>query len=160
MDVCGLCQLILLPRRGFLKLLQQALRVRPDGLGAFGIPCGSYIFLNCPTHLRSEERPFGNEDLPYVAVANLSFPELSDRIMLNICWVCCANTNCQGLSCECAQDRMPNGIDTTCAGLQGSPYICGAARVKQAFYGALLHLCAINVWEVQHSVPQQFFARC
>ena len=64
------------PRSGFLKLLQQALRVRPDGLAAFGVPCWSYIFLNCPTHKRCPERPFGDENLAYVRAANLSCPEL------------------------------------------------------------------------------------
>ena len=64
------------PRSGFLKLLQQALRVRPDGLAAFGVPCSSYIFLNCPTHKRCPERPFGDENLAYVRAANLSCPEL------------------------------------------------------------------------------------
>lgn len=63
-------------RSGFLKLLQLALRVRPDGLAAFGIPCGSYIFLNCPTHQRRADNPFGNEKLEYVSLANLSFPQL------------------------------------------------------------------------------------
>ena len=63
-------------RSGFLKLLQQALRVRPDGLAAFGIPCGSYIFLNSPTHCRTPDTPFGNESLGYVSTANLFHPKL------------------------------------------------------------------------------------
>ena len=66
-------------RHGYLKLIQQALRVRPDGLGAFGIPCGSYIFLNSPTHQRDAAHPFGNEDLGYIQVANLSMPEFASK---------------------------------------------------------------------------------
>ena len=70
------------PRQGYLKLIQQALRVRPDGLGAFDIPCGSYIFLNSPTHQRDAEQPFGNEDLHYIQVANLSMPEFANKHVL------------------------------------------------------------------------------
>lgn len=57
-------------RGGWLKLLQQALRVRPDGVGAFGIPCGSYIFLNSPTHKRDASNPFGDESFAYIRTAN------------------------------------------------------------------------------------------
>lgn len=71
-------------RSGFLKLLQQALRVKQNGLASLGIPCGSYIFLNCPTHKRSEANPFGNETLGYVATANLSAPEFNSGFELAI----------------------------------------------------------------------------
>ena len=64
------------PRNGFLKLLQEALRVRPDGLAAFGVPCGSYIFLNSPTHQRNPTNPFGNEERGYVCTANMWGPKL------------------------------------------------------------------------------------
>ena len=57
-------------RSGFLKILQSALRVKEDGLGAFGIPCHSYIFLNCPTHKRNSAQPFGDESLEYIRLAN------------------------------------------------------------------------------------------
>lgn len=78
-SISGLCHILMelcqfMPRSGFLKMLQGALRVRPDGLAAMGIPCGSYIFMNCPTHKRTAANPFGNEALPHVATANLSYP--------------------------------------------------------------------------------------
>ena len=63
------------PRSGFLKLLQQALRVRPEGLGAFGVPCSSFVFMNSATHMRSESSPYGNIELDYVVVANMRFPQ-------------------------------------------------------------------------------------
>lgn len=64
------CNNDILSTNGFLKLLQMALRVRPDGLASFGIPCGSYVFLNLPTHKRTAENPFGDESLEYVSLAN------------------------------------------------------------------------------------------
>lgn len=72
--------LLFVQRCGFLKLLQQALRVRPDGLAAFGIPCGSYIFLNCPTHCRTPDNPFGNENLGYASTANMLHPKLDFKM--------------------------------------------------------------------------------
>ena len=63
------------PRSGFLKLLQQALRVRPEGLAAFGIPCSSFVFMNAATHMRTESTPFGNIELDYIVVANTCFPQ-------------------------------------------------------------------------------------
>ncbi len=73
-------------RSGFLKLVQMALRVKPDGLASFGIPCGSYIFLNCLTHQRSEHSPFGNEDREYVRTANKLCPEFVYRNIQKNCF--------------------------------------------------------------------------
>ena len=74
-----------LPRNGFLKLLQMALRVRQDGLATFGIPCGSYVFLNLPTHQRTPECPFGDESKEYVALANQIGCRTALIIMVLIC---------------------------------------------------------------------------
>ena len=49
--------------------------MKADGVGSFGIPCGSYIFLNSPTHKRSASSPFGDESRDYVQTANLSYAE-------------------------------------------------------------------------------------
>lgn len=73
---------------GFLKLLQQALRVRPDGFAGFGIPCGSYIFLNCPTHQRSAAQPFGNEDLRYIQIANQIGCRTALILLVLVCRAC------------------------------------------------------------------------
>ena len=83
--------LLFVQRSGFLKLLQQALRVRPDGLAAFGIPCSSYIFLNSPTHRRTPDTPFGNESLDYVSIANLFYPKLDFNIFFNASRMLCVS---------------------------------------------------------------------
>lgn len=137
------------PRSGFLKLLQGALRVRPDGLGAFGIPCGSYIFLNCPTHKRTPSQPFGDESLDYVCAANLSYPEIMlSKVRFGNTYICLA------ISGLVTEDWMPSGLGYTCTGVPSSSRICRATIHKQVFHGAILpvhpkHMPAVGAWFLQ-----------
>ena len=56
-------------REGFLASIQSILRLREGGLATAGPPCGSFIFLNLGTSLRSKQRPFGGP-WAYVKRAN------------------------------------------------------------------------------------------
>ena len=56
-------------RKGFMKGVQLMLRVKRGGLATAGPPCGSFIFLNMGTSLRSWSRPLGGSR-PYVKEAN------------------------------------------------------------------------------------------
>ncbi|CAL1156411.1 unnamed protein product [Cladocopium goreaui] len=54
---------------GFLASIQSILRLREGGLATAGPPCGSFIYLNLGTSLRSKTRPFGGP-WAYVKRAN------------------------------------------------------------------------------------------
>lgn len=58
-------------REGFLRSIQLCLQLRPHGLCTAGPPCGSFVFLNMGTSLRSKNRPLGGPR-PYVRLANLT----------------------------------------------------------------------------------------
>lgn len=56
---------------GFQRLLHLALRLEEDALCVLGLPCTSYVFINKGTHCRTEDSPYGREDLQYVRDSNL-----------------------------------------------------------------------------------------
>lgn len=57
-------------REGFLKAIQNVLKMQPGALLTAGPPCASFTFINQGTSKRSRQRPFGNCLLRYVAAAN------------------------------------------------------------------------------------------
>ena len=57
-------------RIGFISAARSILKLRPGALATAGVPCGSYIFLNCPTSGRRRDTPLGREHLPYIMTAN------------------------------------------------------------------------------------------
>ena len=70
-------------REGFLASIQSILRLREGGLATAGPPCGSFIFLNMGTSLRSKARPFGGP-WAYVKRANQPLVLVSgNRIAVN-----------------------------------------------------------------------------
>ena len=58
-------------RSGFCQAIQGVLRVKEDGLVAFGPPCGSYAWINRSTSGRRPEKPYGFEHKPYVERASM-----------------------------------------------------------------------------------------
>lgn len=58
-------------RTGYLKAIQYALRVQADELVSFGLPCTLFIFMNSPTHQRSEESPYGDVSKQYIVQSNV-----------------------------------------------------------------------------------------
>ena len=57
-------------RLGMFKAVQLCLQVRPDGLATAGVPCHSFVWVNAGTAQRSNDSPFGREDLDYIVGAN------------------------------------------------------------------------------------------
>lgn len=57
-------------RQGFIRAVLGVLKCVPDGLLCLGPPCGSFVWLNLATSLRTQQRPFGNEDLNYVELGS------------------------------------------------------------------------------------------
>ena len=57
-------------RIGFISAVRGVLKLKPMGLATIGLPCGSFVWMNAATSKPSETRPFGDEDLPYIATAN------------------------------------------------------------------------------------------
>lgn len=58
-------------RRGFMKLIQLALRARGDSLLHCGPPCSSWVWVNRGTSLRSKDSPEGDMDVASVAASNM-----------------------------------------------------------------------------------------
>lgn len=58
-------------RLGFVLALRLVLRLRPGGILSMGPPCGSFIWCNLATSLRSLLNPLGNLDLPHVILGNV-----------------------------------------------------------------------------------------
>lgn len=100
--------------------------MRPDGLGAFGIPCGSYIFLNSPTHQRDDLHPFGREDLQYVQLANESLPEFAICQFPASFWITCPFAFLWDWPTQ-PKDRMQNGTGSIDITLPSRIHICGTA---------------------------------
>ena len=51
--------------------LRLVLRLRPGALLSLGPPCGSFVWCNLATSLRTVLRPLGNVDLPHVVLGNV-----------------------------------------------------------------------------------------
>ena len=66
---------------GMVRGVQLVLRLARRGLLYVGLPCSSYVFMSSSKHGRSEQRPEGNDFLPFVANANC----LCARAMLLAC---------------------------------------------------------------------------
>ena len=58
-------------RSGFYRAVLQTLRCCPDALLCMGPPCSTYVFMSLGTSLRSETRPYGNEDLQSIELGSL-----------------------------------------------------------------------------------------
>jgi len=59
-----------LPRCGFYSILLMVLRLRPGGLLIGGPPCGSFVWINRATSLRSRARILGDTTKSYIRAAN------------------------------------------------------------------------------------------
>ena len=70
-------------RSGMLKAVQLCLQLKEDALCTAGVPCHSFVYLNSGTAQRSDARPFGREELPYIDRANC----IATRTML--LWLLC-----------------------------------------------------------------------
>ena len=58
-------------RTGFISAVRAVLKMRPMALATIGVPCSSFVWINSATSQRSETSPFGNEQLPHVALGNM-----------------------------------------------------------------------------------------
>ena len=54
---------------------------------------------------------------------------------------------------------MSNGAHNSCADMPWRTYICGTARIKQAFHGPLLQVHRVHVQKVQPPNLQQVLVR-
>lgn len=64
------------PRKGFLRLLQLALRTKEDALLHAGPPCSTFVWVNRHTSGRSREDPEGHRWIPGVEAANKPLGQL------------------------------------------------------------------------------------
>ena len=58
-------------RMGFSLAMRYTLRLRPGALLVMGPPCSSFVFINQGTAKRSEDVPYGDYNMPPVALGNL-----------------------------------------------------------------------------------------
>ena len=79
-----------LPRPGWYICILRVLQLRPGGLLVGGPPCGSFVWVNRATSLRSKSRVFGDTTKKYVRMANGNHV-LSCKVFLCMCYRCCWN---------------------------------------------------------------------
>ena len=58
-------------RTGFVKAVENTLRLKENALFFAGLPCCSFVFINLATSKRSRYRPFGDCSLGYVQDSNV-----------------------------------------------------------------------------------------
>ena len=58
-------------RLGFMLAIRLVLRLRPRGLLSLGPPCGSFVWVNLATSLRTLSEPYGDVTKSHVSLGNL-----------------------------------------------------------------------------------------
>mmetsp|Transcript_48572 Transcript_48572/g.77286 ORF Transcript_48572/g.77286 Transcript_48572/m.77286 type:complete len:339 (+) Transcript_48572:60-1076(+) len=70
-DVCSNAQHDLTTPLGFMLAIRLVLRLRPRGLLSLGPPCGSFVWVNLATSLRTLSEPYGDVTKSHVSLGNL-----------------------------------------------------------------------------------------